>query len=183
MGLQRVGHDWVTELNWTQCKGCRLNNQDANFRSACGSVTLPSSWPDLNFLTCKMVGVGVVSETPTILSFKESYLWEAEAPEACGAAGSLSEDDTTEEEGRLSDAISRPWLLDATLSLWLSCNLRKLDLLTMSLPLLSLHCSSIEPVMRWVLAGRQVCTLSTLLPSKLFPCLLYQSASHPSAGA
>ena len=23
-GLQRVGHDWVTELNWTQNKGCSL---------------------------------------------------------------------------------------------------------------------------------------------------------------
>ena len=166
----------------SQREGCRLNTQDANFRSGCGSVTLPSSWPDPSFLTCKVAGVGVVSETPTIHSFKESYLWEAEAPEVCGAADSVSEDDTTEEEGRLSDAISRPWLLDTMLSLWLSCNLRKLDLPTMSLPLLSLHCSSTEPVMRSVLAGLQVCTLPILWPSKRFPCLPYQCASHPSAG-
>ena len=23
MGLQRVGHDWVTELNWTECRRCK----------------------------------------------------------------------------------------------------------------------------------------------------------------
>ena len=151
------------------------------------TLDLPAvQWPcpvhDLSFLTCKMAGVGMVSETPTIHSFKESYLWEAQAPEAHSVAGSLSKDSTTEDDGRLSDAISRPWLLDAMPSLWLSCNLRKLDLLTTSLPLLALHCSSTEPMMHWVLAGRQVCTLSILWPSKLFPCLLYESASHPSAG-
>ena len=166
--------DWTTRMltldlpvvQWP----CPVHDQTSAFS--------PVKWQGLGWFLRLQQGLGRFLR----LSFKESYLWEAEAPEACGAAGSLSEDDTTEEEGRLSDAISRPWLLDTTLSLWLSCNLRKLDLPTMSLPLLSLHCSSIEPVMRWVLAGRQVCMLSILGPSKLFPCLLYQAASRPSAG-
>ena len=48
MGLQRVRHNWVTELNWTECLNSKLIFHSfggwGNLRSWLGSWWRPSSW-------------------------------------------------------------------------------------------------------------------------------------------
>ena len=43
MGLQRVGHDWVTELNWTELKGC-LGIEEGGTISLCPGLSHSCGW-------------------------------------------------------------------------------------------------------------------------------------------
>ena len=84
MGLQRVGHDWVTELNWTELNSAyKLNKQSDNIQPWCTPfpiwnqsvvpcpVQTVTSWPTCRFLRRQVRWSGI----PISLRIFHSLFW------------------------------------------------------------------------------------------------------------